>query len=68
MKFFVILKLKVIQKKKNKCKGRIKIVNFEKKDIDLYFFYILVEKCLKMKESYIFFFLLVIRKCNLYIV
>lgn len=68
MKFFVILKLKVIQKKKNKCKGRIKIVNFEKKDIDLYFFYILVEKCLKMMESNIFFFLLVIRKCNLYIV
>lgn len=55
MKLFAYLKLKAIQKKKNKCKGRIKTVNFEKKDIDLHFLYISVEKCLKMKESYIFF-------------
>lgn len=53
---FCNFKIKSNLEKKNKCKGRIKIVNFEKKDIDLYFFYILVEKCLKMKESYIFFF------------
>lgn len=33
MKLFAILKLKAIQKKKNKCKGRIKTVNFEKKDM-----------------------------------
>lgn len=42
MKLFAILKLKAIQKKKNKCKGRIKTVNFEKKDIDLHFLYISV--------------------------
>lgn len=68
MKLFAILKLKAIQKKKNKCKGRIKTVNFEKKDIDLHFLYISVEKCLKMKESYISFLLLATRKCNLHIV
>lgn len=70
MKLFAILKLKAIQKKKNKCKGRIKTVNFEKKDIDLHFLYIhvSVEKCLKMKESNISFLLLATRKCNLHIV
>lgn len=68
MKLFAILKLKAIQKKKNKCKGRIKTVNFEKKAIDLHFLYISVEKCLKMKESYISFLLLATHKCNLHIV
>lgn len=68
MKLFAILKLKAIQKKKNKCKGRIKTVNFEKKDIDLHFLYISVEKCLKMKESNISSLLLATRKCNLHIV
>lgn len=61
MKLFAILKLKAIQKKKNKCKGRIKTVNFEKKDIDLHFLYISVEKCLKMKESNISFLFLATR-------
>lgn len=68
MKLFAILKLKAIQKKKNKCKDRIKTVNFEKKDIDLHFLYISVEKCLKMKESNISFLLLATCKCNLHIV
>lgn len=68
MKLFTILKLKAIQKKKNKCKGRIKTVNFEKKDIDLHFLYISVEKCLKMKESNFSFLLLATCKCNLHIV
>lgn len=68
MKLFAFLKLKAIQKKKNKCKERIKTVNFEKKDINLHFLYISVEKCLKMKESYISFLLLATRKCNLHIV
>lgn len=68
MKLFAFLKLKAIQKKKNKCEERIKTVNFEKKDIDLHFLYISVEKCLKMKESYISFLLLATRKCNLHIV
>lgn len=61
-------KTKSNSEKKNKCKGRIKTVNFEKKDIDLHFLYISVEKCLKMKESYISFLLLATRKCNLHIV
>lgn len=68
MKLFAFLKLKAIQKKKNKCKERIKTVNFEKKDIDLHFLYISVEKCLKMKESNISFLLQATRKCNLHIV
>lgn len=69
MKLFAILKLKAIQKKKINAKEELKLsVNFEKKDIDLHFLYISVEKCLKMKESYISFLLLATRKCNLHIV
>lgn len=68
MKLFAFLILKAIQKKKNKCKERIKTVNFEKKDIDLHFLYKSLEKCLKMKESNFSFLLLATRKCNLHIV
>lgn len=53
---FCNFKIKSNLEKKINVKEELKLLILKKKDIDLYFFYILVEKCLKMKESYIFFF------------
>lgn len=61
-------KTKSNSEKKINAKEELKLSTLKKKDIDLHFLYISVEKCLKMKESYISFLLLATRKCNLHIV